>query len=107
MSSSLQLERRDGVAILTLSNPEKRNAMTPELTEEFPRAIAEIRADAQVRVLVLTNTGSVFCAGGDLRTLERQLDWTLEENRRFMSDFYRAYLSILQVEVPTIAALNG
>jgi enoyl-CoA hydratase/carnithine racemase len=107
MSSSLQLERRDGVAILTLSNPEKRNAMTPELTEEFPRAIAEIRADAQVRVLVLTNTGSVFCAGGDLRTLERQLDWTPEENRRFMSDFYRAYLSILQVEVPTIAALNG
>jgi len=107
MFSTLKLEQSDGVAVLTLDNPEKRNAMTPELTEEFPRAVDEIRKDSGVRALVLTNTGTTFCAGGDLRTLEAQLDWTPEENRRFMGDFYRAYLSILRVDVPTIAALNG
>ena len=107
MFSSLQLTQSDGVAVLTLDNPDKRNAMTPELTEEFPRVIESVRTDPDVRVMVLTNTGGVFCAGGDLRTLETQLDWTPEENRRFMGDFYRAYLSVLKVDVPTIAALAG
>jgi enoyl-CoA hydratase/carnithine racemase len=107
MFTALTLERSDGVAVLTLDNPRKRNAMTPELTEEFPRAVEEIRHDAAVRAVILTNTGSTFCAGGDLGTLEAQLDWTPEENRRFMGDFYRSYLSILRVDVPTIAALNG
>jgi enoyl-CoA hydratase len=107
MYSTLRLEQLDGVAILTLDNSDKRNAMTPELTAEFPRAIEAIRKDDGVRALVLTNTGPVFCAGGDLRTIEQQLDWTPEQNRRFMGDFYRSYLGILQVDVPTIAALNG
>lgn len=107
MFSTLELQRHDGVAVLTLDNPDKRNAMTAELTDEFPRAIKEVREDADVRALVLTNSGGVFCAGGDLRTLETQLDWTPEQNRRFMRDFYRAYLSVLHVDVPTIAALNG
>jgi enoyl-CoA hydratase len=104
---TLTLEQRDGVAVLTLNNPARRNAMTPELTAEFPRAIAAIRADDGVRALVLTGSGSTFCAGGDLATLEQQLDWTPDRNRRFMGDFYRAYLSVLQVDVPVIAALNG
>ena len=107
MFSTLQVTQRDGVAVLTLDNPDKRNAMTPELTDEFPRAIESVRHDPDVRALVVTNTGGVFCAGGDLRTLETQLGWTPEENRRFMGDFYRAYLSVLKVDVPTIAALNG
>jgi enoyl-CoA hydratase/carnithine racemase len=104
---TLKLEQRDGVAILTLDNPERRNAMTPELTDEFPRAIAAVRADDGLRALILTNSGSTFCAGGDLRTLETQTGWTPEQNRRFMSDFYRSYLSVLSVDIPVIAALNG
>jgi len=105
--TSLELEQSNGVAVLTLSNPDKRNAMTPELTGEFPRASETIRNDADVRALVVTNRGSVFCAGGDLRGLEAQLDWTPEQNRRYMGHFYRAYLSILNVDVPVIGALNG
>jgi enoyl-CoA hydratase len=81
--------------------------MTPELTTEFPRAIAAVRADDDIRALILTNTGSTFCAGGDLRTLEIQTAWSAERNRRFMSDFYRAYLSVLSLDVPTIAVLGG
>jgi len=107
MFTSLRLTVEDGVALVTLDNPDKRNAMTPELTREFPEAIAQVRHNPAARVLVLTNTGSVFCAGGDLRTLQEQLDWPPEENRRFMADFYRTYLSVLQVDAPTIAAING
>src|SRR6266581_2629052 len=105
--TTLKLDLSDSVAILTLDNPARRNAMTPELTEQFPRAIDEIRQNGDVRVLVLTNIGTTFCAGGDLDTIQGQLDWSPEENRRFMSDFYRSYLAVLKVDVPTIAALNG
>jgi enoyl-CoA hydratase len=107
MPSALRLDRQDAVAVLTLDNPAKRNAMTPELTEEFPRAIEAIRGDDAIRALVLTNTGSTFCAGGDLDMIAEQLDWAPERNRRFMNDFYRAYLSVLKVDVPVIAAMNG
>lgn len=107
MYKCLSLEVSDGVAVLTLNVPEKRNAMTPELTAEFPAAIEEVRNNPQVRAMILTNTGGVFSAGGDLRTLEEQLDWSPEQNRRFMGDFYRTYLSVLKLDVPTIAALNG
>ena len=107
MSSVLRLERQDAVAVITLDNPSKRNAMTPELTAEFPRAIEAVRADDAIRALVLANTGSAFCAGGDLDMIAEQLDWAPERNRRFMNDFYRAYLSVLKVDVPVIAAMNG
>jgi enoyl-CoA hydratase len=105
--NSLQLRQQDGVAMLTLSAPQKRNAMTPELTREFPQAIDQVRQDACARVLVLTGSGPAFSAGGDLAGLEAQLDWTPEANRRYMGEFYRAYLSVLHVDVPTIAVLNG
>jgi enoyl-CoA hydratase len=119
MFTTLRLEQDNGVAVLTqrssatLDNPDKRNAMTPELTAELPRAVEAVRADAGVRALVLANTGTVFSAGGDQRSsatlgmLEQQLDWAPEENRRFMGDFYRAYLSLLKLDVPTIAAIGG
>lgn len=106
-NSSLRVEIDGGVAVLTLDAPEKRNAMTPELTREFPEAIERLRTDPEVRAVILTNTGPSFCAGGDLRTLEEQLGWTPEQNRRFMADFYRSYLCVLKLDVPTIAAING
>ncbi|MDP9373354.1 MAG: enoyl-CoA hydratase/isomerase family protein [Chloroflexota bacterium] len=104
---ALRLERREGVALLTLNRPERRNAMTPELTQELPRALDEIRRDGEARALVITGTGSVFCAGGDLAMLGRMLEQPPEQNRREMGAFYRTYLDVLNLDVPAIAALNG
>ena len=104
---SLSLATEDGIGTLTLNRPEKRNAMTEELTAEFPRAIEEIHADPEIRVLIVTGRGPAFCAGGDLRTLEMQTSWTPERNRAYMAHFYRAYLSVLTLDIPTIAAVQG
>ncbi len=104
---ALRLERREGVALLTLNRPERRNAVTPELTQELPRALDEIRRDGEARALVITGTGSVFCAGGDLAMLGRMLEQPPEQNRREMGAFYRTYLDVLNLDVPAIAALNG
>ena len=107
MYQSLLLEQREGVAVLTLNLPDKRNAMLPEMTVEFPQAIEDVRHDPGVKALIITGSGSVFSAGGDLNMLKRMLDQSAEDNRREMGDFYRAYLSVLKVDVPVIAAMNG
>ncbi|WP_040378787.1 enoyl-CoA hydratase/isomerase family protein [Dethiobacter alkaliphilus] len=107
MYNSLKLEQKDGVATLTLNAPEKRNAQTPELTEEFPRAIAEINNNPDIKAVIITGSGKAFCAGGDLQMLKDKLDQPPEQNRREMLAFYKAYLSVLQLDVPSIAAING
>jgi enoyl-CoA hydratase/carnithine racemase len=104
---ALTLERRGAVALLTLDAPEKRNAMTPALTRDFPAALDEVRRDAGVRALVVAGNGPVFCAGGDLAMLERMTGQTPDENRREMGAFYRRYLDLLTLDIPTIAAIGG
>ena len=58
---------RAGVATITMDQPATRNALTPELLRGLVEGIGRAEADAAVRVVVLTHTGPVWCAGADLR----------------------------------------
>ena len=60
MFESLVIEIQDGIALLTLNEPETRNAMSERMTREFPQAIAQIGADPAVRGLIITGAGSAF-----------------------------------------------
>jgi enoyl-CoA hydratase/carnithine racemase len=65
---AVRLERHeDGVTILTLNQPERRNAMTSALLADFASAVRELRADRAARVLVVTGAGRHFCSGADFR----------------------------------------
>ena len=71
MSNSILLhETTGGVARLTLNRPAKRNALTRELIERTLAAVRRIRDDAESRLLILTGTGPVFCAGMDLGEMQ-------------------------------------
>jgi enoyl-CoA hydratase/carnithine racemase len=99
---------RDGaVATLVFSDTARKNAMSSELGDALAAAVARLRADAEVRAVVLTGAGGAFSAGGDLRMLERLRAASPDESRAFMREFYRKYLSILDLEVPTVAAVEG
>jgi len=99
---------RDGhVATLVFNDTARKNAMTPELGDAVRAAVAELRKDEGVRAVVLTGAGGAFSAGGDLRMLERLRAASRDESRAFMRGFYAKYLSILDLEVPTIAAVEG
>ena len=97
----------EGVAVLTLDNPEMRNAMSPEMTESWVRAIDQLAADRSVRVVVVTGEGSAFCSGGITSWIASEPDATVDHLRTRMIAFYRSWLSIRRLEVPTIAAVNG
>ena len=104
----LRLERpAPGVAVLTLDNPDLRNAMSAQMTASWAAAMEELAADRSVRVVVVTGSGSAFCSGGDTAWLAGEPDATVDELRERMLAFYRAWLSIRELEVPTIAAING
>lgn len=106
MPDPVLVSRSGRVATLTLNQPEKRNAMSAEMTEAFPRAVAEIRAMDDVRAVVVTGAGKAFCAGGDLDFLHsgEPKVWQIREK---MTGFYPHFLTLLDVEVPVVAAING
>ncbi len=64
---SITLERRGHVAILTLNRPDRLNAINRAMMAEMPAAVAQVKADDEVRVVVVTGSGRGFCAGADLQ----------------------------------------
>src|SRR5947209_707317 len=106
--SPLRVTRRDGgVVILTLALPDRRNAMTAELTAAWSQTISDLRDDRSVRAVVVTGEGTAFCAGGDLSWIGESPDLTVDSIRDRMLPFYRTWLSIRDLEAPSIAAVNG
>ena len=107
-SHHLRVERpSDGVALLVLDNPDQRNAMSDAMTEAWSTAVADLAGDPTVRAVVVTGEGSAFCSGGDTSWIASEPDATVDDLRRRMLPFYRAWLGIRSLEVPTIAAVNG
>jgi enoyl-CoA hydratase len=107
-ASHLRVERpSDGVVLLTLDQPDQRNAMSAAMTASWVQAMTDLAADRDVRAVVVTGAGSAFCSGGDTSWIASEPDATVDDLRERMLPFYRAWLSILRLEVPTIAAVNG
>ncbi len=104
----LRLSRpSEGVALLTLTNPAQRNAMSDPMTAAWVRTVQQLRTDDSVRCVVVTGEGSAFCSGGDPRWIAGEPDAPVHRLRERMLGFYRAWLSVRDLEVPTIAAING
>lgn len=106
--TSLRLERPgDGIALLVLDDPAMRNAMSEEMTASWVRAIDHLAGDPALRAVVVTGEGSAFCSGGNTSWIASEPDATPARLRERMLPFYRAWLSIRRLEVPTLAAING
>ncbi len=106
MSDAVLYERRERVGLLTLNRPDGRNSMTPEILDAFAVAAGAAKDDAEIRCLVLTGKGPCFSAGADLKTgVQRGEAGALPSERSYA--MYTSFLSLLDVEVPVIGALNG
>jgi enoyl-CoA hydratase len=108
----IAIERASGITRLILNRPDARNAMTPEMGAEVRAAVEEINADGETRVVVVRGAGKAFSGGGDLKALEDEAIAGNGGERRGGGlaggrNFYSAYLTIRQLEAPSIAAVNG
>ena len=96
-----------GLAVITLNDPEKRNAMGDDMAALFLSTVAELRSDKSVRAVMITGAGKAFSAGGNLDMLLAKTENSPEENKKGMRKFYDSFLSLIDIEVPVIAAING
>lgn len=97
----------NGVATLTLSDPERMNALTESLGDDLSRVVKELKTDKSLRAVVLTGAGRAFSAGGDLNFLTDRTKSDALSNTDTMLAFYNRFLSVRTLPVPVIAAING
>ena len=93
-----------GVATVTLSDPERRNALTMPMVEEIIEAFDALEADDDVGAVIITGEAPAFCAGADLSHLSSSADGGAEQGLR---DIYEGFLRIGRSPLPTLAAVNG
>ena len=63
---------QDGIATLTLNRPDSLNALSPEILDLLREAIPRLGVDPAVGAIVITGAGRAFCAGGDIKSMERR-----------------------------------
>lgn len=98
--SLVRTEISDGVALVTLDDPDRRNALGGPLGDDLVAAIDAIEADEAVGAVVVTGEGRAFCAGADLSDLG-------SSEREGLLAIYEGFLRVAHCPLPTIAAVNG
>lgn len=99
----IRTERRDGVAVITVSDPARRNAMAIDLSEDLVTAVREVERDEGIGAVVVTGEPPGFCAGADLTQLAGAGGSREDGLRRI----YQGFLAVAECTLPTVAAVNG
>ncbi len=111
MGDTVGLEVNDHIAVITLNRPDRRNAIDAEMVEAFNAVVQEIGAREDVRVVVVTGAGRSFCSGADfsaLPALAQESGHTgILASHAAIESLYRGFLGLGELQVPTIAAING
>ena len=108
MSDAVLFEVRDTVGVITLNRPDNRNSMTSELLDGFATAARRAASDDSLRAVVVTGTGKCFSAGADFKSQIQRNDVGAAQTPAEKSyAMYEPFLTLLDVKVPVIGALNG
>lgn len=104
------LQKKDGIATITLNRPDRLNALTPQMADEMTDVFGVVDKDAEVKVIVLTAAGRVFCAGADMD--EWFLPMAKERRKGVPGDWTNHFaettpVALSRVRKPIIAAING
>jgi len=99
--SDLVLVQVDGhVAVITINDPDRRNAVTAEISAGLRAAVDGAEANPDVHAVIVTGAGKAFCAGADLTALG-------EATEDGLRTIYDGFLAVANCALPTIAAVNG
>lgn len=102
--SRIDLERRDAVAIVTLVNPERRNALDLEMRRALLQTLRTVAEDEAVRALVLTGADAAFCAGADVGRMGGR---DLAGSRQRMQVMHAMVRTLHDLDKPVVAAVRG
>lgn len=104
-------ELKDHVFTITLNRPDKSNAWTLEMIEEFVAELNFADSNNEVRVILITGSGKHFCAGGDIHKMQNQEEMFAGEPNELRERYHRGIQKIprafIELSTPTIAVING
>jgi enoyl-CoA hydratase len=100
----VQTEIADRVAVVTLDDPERRNALNQQIVDEMVDTFDRLEADADVGAVVVTGAPPAFCAGADLSHLGGSGG---DGGRAGLLGIYEGFLRVARSPLPTVAAVNG
>ena len=103
----IRLEERDAVRRLVLDVPDRRNALDTPMLAEMAHAIGLVATDDDARALVVAGEGKAFCAGANVHSLFGDPTRPTEEIRGDLKEVYAGFLGLLDLRIPTIAAVQG
>src|SRR6266545_500426 len=105
----LKLHLAEGVMTVTLSNPGRKNAMTPTMSAELTTIWDDLQVDPDVRVIVLTGEGNDFCSGVDVTSIGggKEEAATLVPVNRVSRSAKKHVLGIIECEKPVVAKVRG
>lgn len=104
---TLTIEKKDGVAVLTLNRPEVHNAMNQAMFLELGLAAKELQNDPEVRAVVMTGAGKSFSSGLDLGSFMGLAALSALQIHAFLKEVQGIYLAYEMMDKPVIAAVNG
>lgn len=96
----------EGIAVVTLNRPEKRNAVSNQMHDELEAVFADLAKDDEIRCIVITGAGSAFCAGGDVEGMKSG-EFRPSGPRTPFFQVRRLVMNLLEVDQPIVAAVNG
>jgi len=94
----------DHVALITVNDPDRRNAVTDEMSAQLRAAVERAEADPNVHAVVITGAGKAFCAGADLSALGAAGGGGAESG---LQRLYDGFMAVGSCKLPIIAAVNG
>ena len=106
-TQTIKLEYQDNICTLSLNRPQAFNSMDEHMARDFQKALEKLKEDPKIRALIVTGTGKAFCAGADLKMLSNWIKANPPREEKEVFDFYQCFLGITELQIPTIAALNG
>ena len=103
----VRVDRHERVAVVTLVDRERRNAMTAKMVAEIVESFDALEADAGVGAVVVTGEAPAFCSGADVAALGSLSETQSDRERRGIGSIYEGFLRVLRSPLPTVAAVNG
>jgi enoyl-CoA hydratase len=103
--AEIRVDGEGGVAVVTVSDPARRNALSPELSIQLAEAVAACEADEGVHAMVVTGEPPAFCAGADLSLLGAGA--TAADREQGLRAMYSGFLAVAACPLPTVAAVAG
>jgi methylglutaconyl-CoA hydratase len=107
MTTSIAIERRGPVGLVTMNRPEHHNAFDDELVGSLTDALRSMEAEESVRLVVLTGAGKSFSAGADLNWMRRMAGYSKEDNQRDAMAMAALMRTLAHLRKPTIARVQG